>query len=295
MNREEFERRLGEMRNSPGGPFFSYALNLDHTITPLRYLAVFFNRLLGTIQDHFPDKKIKKLRILDLGSYEGVYSVPLAQMGAEVVSVEGKEVNYKKLELARDFLGLKNLTTLLADVRNLDVKKLGEFDAVLSCGLMYHLDAPGVFEVTEKIYAMTKRVAIFDTHIALARPLTYVYKGKTYHGSSHREFDPGTSSERKKLSLAHSLDNEESFWLTRVSWLNFLKDVGFQSVYEALMPFAEREMGFYDRMTFVATKREGTAPFFPEELGALPEQIGSNVPVCQDVIITPNDQGLTIR
>jgi hypothetical protein len=182
-----------------------------------------------------------------------------------------------------------------ADVRTVTPEAYGQFDIVLSCGLMYHLDAPSVFEVTEQIFNMTKRVAIIDTHFALSRPISHTYKGHTYSGSRHHEFDQNTSNELKRFILTNSLDNNESFWLTRISWLNLLKNVGFSTIYESLLPFAGKEMGYYDRMTFVAIKNPIEKTFFPEMLTMVPEQIGELIQCSQDDMIVPNGQNLIIR
>jgi hypothetical protein len=199
------------------------------------------------------------------------------------------------MKFAKEFLELKRLTVVNADVRTVTPEAYGQFDVVLSCGLMYHLDAPSVFEVTENIFNMTKRAAIIDTHFALSRPISHIYKNHVYNGSRHVEFGPNTAPELKKYMLAHSLDNDESFWLTRISWLNLLKDVGFGTVYESLLPFAAKEMGYYDRMTFVAIKKSFQDSFFPESLSMLSEQIGELIQCSQDDPIVPNEQNLIIR
>ncbi len=295
MQREQFDELLENIKRSYG-PFYSYNLNFEKTITPRRDLAIFFNRLLAITNDIFGNIPMKKIRVLDLGSYEGIFSIGFAQLGAEVVSIEGKEINFAKMKAAKEYLGLKKLDTVQVDVRTVNKEKYGQFDLILACGIMYHLDAPSVFEVTENISNMARHSAIIDSHIALSRPISLSYKEKTYWGKNHKEYNAGTSTYEKQLNLAGALDNNESFWLTRISWLNLLKNLGFGTAYECLMPYVEKEKGFYDRITLIATKNPEFKPFFPVfSPDSSSEQIGGAVLTCQDEKDIPNNNGLVIR
>ena len=73
-------------------------------------------------------------------------------LGAKVVAVEGREVNFAKMKSVKEYLGLKNMEVALADVRTVTKEKYGEFDLVLACGIMYHLDAESVFCGSEKYF-----------------------------------------------------------------------------------------------------------------------------------------------
>ncbi len=253
--------------------FFSYDIGANG-IVPRRDLSVFFNRFLAITEDLFPGVPINTLRILDLGAYEGINSIGFAQLGAEVVSVEGREINFKKLTGATERLGLSNLRAVMADVRTITEEQYGRFDLVLACGIMYHLDEPSVFEVTENVAKMTKRAAIIDTHTALTRPERRKYRGNEYWGMTYAEFAPGTPMEQKNLELAQALDNNKSFWLTRVSWMNLLKHLSFATVYESVAPFVEGDKAVYGRATFVAVKNDTFKPFFPvDPSDALIEQV----------------------
>ncbi len=212
----KLKKFIDDVTRACGTGFFSYTINLDDTITPLRNLSLFCNRLLAITEDIFRDVPMNKLRILDLGSYEGVNSIPFAQRGAHVVSVEGREINFTKMKFAKEFLSLKKLEVIHADVRTVTKEKYGEFDLVFACGIMYHLDAQSVFTVTKNIFEMTKTVAIIDTHIALAIADSHIHNGKTYSGIPHKEFEPDASEYAKKFSLANALDNNQSFWFTKI-------------------------------------------------------------------------------
>ena len=58
------------------------------------------------------------------------------------------------------------------------------------------------------------------------------YRGKTYWGRSVLEHNPHSSKEERLKSLWASLDNIQSFWLTRSSLVNALTDAGFTTVLE---------------------------------------------------------------
>ncbi len=296
MERNQFDELLENVKRVYG-PFYSYTLNFEKTITPREDLGVFFNRLLYITNDMFRDIPIKKIRVLDLGSYEGIYSVGFAQLGAEVVSVEGRRINFAKMKVAKEYLGLRKLDVVQADVRTITRETYGRFDIVLACGIMYHLDAPSVFEVSKNISDMAERLAIIDTHISLSRPVSHIYKERAYWGMIHKEFDAGISTHEKELYLANALDNNESFWLTKISWLNLLKSLEFNTVYECLVPQAEREKRLYDRATLVAVKNLKSKSFFPVSISPDPlsEQIGETIFIMQDNQPIPNDNGIIVR
>ena len=78
-----------------------------------------------------------------------------------------------------------------------------------------------------------------------------------------------TDSAAKIARTCASLDNSTSFWITKPSLLNLLRDVGFTSVAELLRPksFAD----FADRLTFAAIKGEPQHVVMSPELEHTPE------------------------
>lgn len=73
---------------------------------------------------------IERLRVLDLGAFEGLFAVELARQGATVVAIEGREASLEKMRLAKEALELENLELRLEDVRGLDPQRHGAFDVV---------------------------------------------------------------------------------------------------------------------------------------------------------------------
>src|SRR5438105_7098320 len=71
------------------------------------------------------------LRVLDLGSHEGGYSIALAQQGAIVTAVESRAQHIAKTRFAADALGLHDRNTVVEDdVRNIDLDPFGRVDVL---------------------------------------------------------------------------------------------------------------------------------------------------------------------
>ena len=190
------------------------------------------------------------LRVLDLGSGEGLYALEFAQQNASVVAVEGRADNLARAEFARQALDLTSVQFVLDDVRNVSKERFGIFDVVLCSGLIYHLEAVSAVDLLERMRDMCEGVCIVDTRVALRAEVTVQRSGRSYGGSIYREHQAGASESEKLSSPLASLDNETSFWFTRHSLANALADVGFSSVMECLIPVPL--MLRPDRATFVA-------------------------------------------
>ncbi len=154
-------------------------------------------------------------------------------------------------------------------MRALDLDVHGRFDVVLCLGLLFHFDTADLFPFVEKVAAVTERVAIFDTHIATGETKRADYHGDTYYGWRHREHAPGSATEARLHNPWASLDNEESFWLTKPSLLNLLARVGFTSVYECHNPAEGLRPG--DRVTLVAIKGVRQAVRTAPHVNAVPD------------------------
>jgi ubiquinone/menaquinone biosynthesis C-methylase UbiE len=214
--------------------------------------ALHLNRIVQAVADA-AGRSLSELRVIDLGCLEGMYAVEFARHGAEVVGVEGRAANLEKARFAQEVLSLDNLRFVQDDVRNLSVEKYGRFDVVLCIGLLYHLDAPEVFEFTERMAEVCNRVAVIDTHFSHIPYEQRTYKGQTYHGHVFTEFTTETEEEKERAAWA-ALDNSKSFWPTLPSLFNLFADAGFTSAYTCFNPC----MGgrWPDRDTFIALKGE---------------------------------------
>jgi SAM-dependent methyltransferase len=208
-------------------------------------------------------KPLKGLRILDLACAHGGYSLELAAMGADVLGIEGRAEWLRLANQRKQDASFTNVDFVQDDVRNLSRKKYGEFDIVLCLGILYHIDAPDVFDLVENVAEVCRDFAILETHFA-PHDLAYrshAWRGKQYHGASYREHSPQTDREAKLANLGASLDNDLAFWFTEASLCNILSHVGFTSVHEVRNPVPnvyvgpEREVKIWgNRITLAAIK-----------------------------------------
>lgn len=84
------------------------------------------------------------LRVLDLASHQGFFSIRMAQMGfGEVLGIDARAQHVEDSQLIARAYGLSDRVDFQqADVHALDAAALGEFDVVLMLGLLYHLENP---------------------------------------------------------------------------------------------------------------------------------------------------------
>lgn len=212
-------------------------------------------RVIQIISDISPEP-IGNLRVLDLACLEGLYSIELALHGARVVAIEGREANIEKARFVKKVLSLENLEIYQDDVRNLCREKHGGFDVVLCLGILYHLDAPDIFVFVERASEVCERFAIIDTHISTVASASYPYNNRVYHGSFYQEHSSESTVTERLRALWASLDNERSFWPTKVSLYNLLSHAGFTSVYECHNPPETGKPD--DRVTLLAIKGKKT-------------------------------------
>jgi len=95
----------------------------------------------------------------------GYFSVECALQGAEVVGVDHRVINVKKCEFVKSVLGVETASFNLDDALHLTRSRYGEFDVVLTLGLLYHLDDP--FTFVSNVAELCDRFAVIDSLIAL--------------------------------------------------------------------------------------------------------------------------------
>jgi SAM-dependent methyltransferase len=183
-------------------------------------------------------RPFEELRVLDLACGEGLFGIELARRGAEVVGIEGRAVHVERARFASEELGLRGYEVVQDDIRNLTPETYGEFDVVLCLGILYHLDTPDVFEILRAVGEVCRRLAIVDTWVGRRPEAARAWDGHEYWGSVVPEHPPELEPEERLEALQMSLDNPNSFWLTKRSLQNLLLRVGFTSVFEAAAPRA---------------------------------------------------------
>lgn len=261
MNSDQIKAKKKEITNQFGdwhghnfylkNDIFTYDADRPDFSQLLTNYEIHIQRMFQIVAD-LVKKPFNTLRILDLASLEGLYGIEFARQGAEVVGIEGRESNIKRSQFAKEVLDLKNITFIQDDVRNLSLAEYGHFDVVLCFGILYHINSPDVFKFVESIFEVCQEIAIFDTHIGIIGSETHNYKGKEYHGWSFKEHSSKSSQEERLKASWASLDNPQSFWLTRPSLYNLLVDTGFTSIYDCKIPAVPSQ--WEDRDTIVAVK-----------------------------------------
>lgn len=210
-----------------------------------------------------------KLRIVDLGSLEGLYALEFASHGAQVVAIEGRESNNVHARFAAQALECRNVEFITDDVRNLSPEKYGQFDVVFCSGILYHLDGADACQLLASIRKVCKRLTIVDTHVGLKSEHSIRWEGRSYSGFAYGEFAADAAPEVKANAKWASLDNDRSFWFTKPSLLNLLRDVGFTSVFEILSPQSLSD--YSDRLTFAAIIGERQISSMSPELAVTAE------------------------
>lgn len=83
-------------------------------------------------------KRLEPKRVLELGPYDGTDTVYLSQLCNELITIEGREINYiETLKKAPS-----NVKVIFANLETFDLNSLGRFDCVWASGIIYHLPEP---------------------------------------------------------------------------------------------------------------------------------------------------------
>jgi len=188
---------------------------------------------------------VSGLRVLDLGCGEGGLALELARHGADVVALDGRLAQVEKAEFAREVLGIRSVTVAQVDARGLSVEEHGFFDVVVALSVLDHLDAPAVFGVVQRIAAVCKRFALIETKLAARARGVREFEGLAFRGAPRREHRATSTRAERLAALDRSLDNDQSFLLTRGSMLRLLVHAGFTSVAELLDPGASADAPWF--------------------------------------------------
>jgi SAM-dependent methyltransferase len=194
---------------------------------------------------------LRDVRVLDLACLEGMYALELARRGADVVAIEGREANLEKARFAGRALGVE-VDFQLGDVRDLSRERHGEFDVVLALGILYHLDAPDLFALVERIGDVCRRTLVVDTAVGGKGSEELIHDGREYRGIRLVEHAPEATETDRLQTVWSSLDNLTAVALTRPSLERLLAVGGFTSVLECHVPAEPRKE--VDRVTLLALK-----------------------------------------
>jgi SAM-dependent methyltransferase len=156
--------------------------------------------------------------ILELGALEGAHSFILAERPGvdRVVALEGREANLRKARFVQNLLEVRNVEFIQANLEHTDLARLGKFDAVFCCGLLYHLPEPW------KLVEQLPRVA----------PVLYIWTQYAREEEA-RDVGPGW---RGKIHIEGGADEPLSgmsataTWLTVQSLRDLLRASGYKQV-----------------------------------------------------------------
>jgi SAM-dependent methyltransferase len=198
------------------------------------------------------------LRILDLGCGEGVYAIEAALHGAQVLAIDARTERMAAGAACAERHGLDNVRFVQADVRALaDFTDAASFDAVYCLGLLYHLDAPEVFDVLDLVHERCRRLLILDTLITEAPDVEVVHGRLSYAGRRLREHGDGDSEAVRRARVLRSIDSTFAFRFTRPALVHALHAVGFVTVLECHAPAEPGKAS--DRITLAALKGEAVS------------------------------------
>lgn len=104
-----------------------------------RSCPCFWGTEVGSLVRHFlVDRKVERLRVLDVGCGEGKNAAALAELGADVVAVDCSEI---ALRNAKGAFSQSNVEWICGDIRTVKLKE-GKFDLVVAYGLLHCLQSP---------------------------------------------------------------------------------------------------------------------------------------------------------
>lgn len=178
---------------------------------------------------------LRGLRTLELGPFEGYWTVILEKMGvAENVAIEVRPENLAKCRRVKDLYGLDRTSFVHQNIEDLYNGREspaydGPFDLVFCCGLLYHLPEPS----KALKWARTQAPRLFlGTHYVEPaergrylpenfRPAESRDGGRTYRGMDYREGGLGDP-----ISGA----SPSSFWPYEADLVAMLRDAGYNRV-----------------------------------------------------------------
>jgi hypothetical protein len=183
------------------------------------------------------------LSVLDLASGEAGHSLEFANLGAQVLGVEGRDLYIKRAEFAAKAFGFSNNCKFIkSDVRTLGPDQVGTFDITMLLGILHHLGQEDFAPMLKTFASLTKRIGYIYTHVSELDAVTNhrlqgpVMASDKYEGYLFREHKDGATDDQKRDKVRASLDNNLSCWAREEALLQALKDAGFKGVFKVLAP-----------------------------------------------------------
>jgi len=239
-------------------------------------------KIVQIVEDLAP-KPLPELRMLDLASLTGSYSLEFAARGCrEVIGIEGRSSNVAEAETRRQESGLDNARFIVGNVNDLSREAVGTFDVVLVLGILYHLTADDAARLVANVFEVCDGFAVFDTHFSFTSEKRISCNGEEYDGRNYLE---PADSDRPNSPWA-SIENRDSFWFTKPSLFNLIARAGFTTVYECAAPYLPPPEYPVDRTILVAFKGKTAQP-----VAAAARNLATvYTPERVEAIVTPHSQ-----
>ena len=135
------------------------------------------------------DRPLAGKSVLDIGCWDGAYSIEAARRGAarvlatdHYVWAEGAWGDRRCFDLARERLAPR-IEAMDVDAADLSPERVGTFDVVLFLGVLYHLRHP--FAVLESVARLATEVLVVESRIVAPlsrRPFMRFYPGAELDG-----------------------------------------------------------------------------------------------------------------
>jgi tRNA (mo5U34)-methyltransferase len=153
-------------------------------LSPGRIRADKIRRMAGLIYD----RPVVGKSVLDIGCWDGAYSIEAVRRGASRVLATDHFVwhegwgDRRCFDLARAYLA-PSIEVMDIDVTELSAARVGTFDLVLFLGVFYHLRHP--FAVLERVAEVAREVLVVESRIVAPlsrRPCMRFYPGPELDG-----------------------------------------------------------------------------------------------------------------
>lgn len=130
---------------------------------------------------------LKNRSVLEVGCFEGIHTIGIAQYGAKVYAIDSRIENVVKTIVRASMFGYTPQVFVSNLEEESDVARLPAVDFVHHVGVLYHLKDPVSHLL--KLANVTKDGLLLDTHYATSEMANscYVANGREYRYFSYRE------------------------------------------------------------------------------------------------------------
>jgi tRNA (mo5U34)-methyltransferase len=167
--------------------------------------------VLQSLEDLGLPRDATGLRVLDVGCCDGFYSFLMERRGAEVVSIDYRDVSLLGFGIARRIIG-SSIVPHVDTIYNITPDKYGTFDIVLFLGVLYHLRHPILgLDCMHRLVKPGGRIFI-ETHMIDpnqhaegaddAPAMSFFYKRDAWHDDFTNYFGPNRAAVEAWLDAA---------------------------------------------------------------------------------------------